>query len=71
MSGLQVTVREMEEPKFIKTEIEKRFPEKWAKISQVLHESIVMPNGIRIKKNNTEAISTLKNTIKTWETKIQ
>ena len=71
MSSLQVTVREMEEPKFIKAEIEKRFPEKWAKIYQILNQDIVMPNGIRIKKNNTEAINELKETVKTWEKTIQ
>ena len=67
MSSVQQTVREMEEPKYIKAEIEKRFPESWAKIFKILAQDIVMPNGIKIKKNNTEAISELKDTVKTWE----
>lgn len=63
----QTTNHEMEDVKYIKQEIEKRFPETWAKLFEILPDEMQLPNGIRCKRDNREAIKQLKKQVQQWE----
>ena len=55
----------------VKKRIEEEFPIYWAKIFGIVTDGFVLPNGIRVSKDNKDQEKNLKKIVKSWEGQIE